>query len=103
MAVVRLQVREQLNRRAAERGQPLTLNEVAEATGIEPRTLEAMIDDRSDQVSLRALAALCAYLDCDPGALLQYHPDQPEDDVIDVNEVVRGWEQQYGADEHPRV
>ena len=102
MAVVRLQVREMLNRYGAERGQPLTMNEVAEETGIAPKTLEAMIDNRSDQVSLHALGALCTFLNCTPGDLLHYQPDQPDDDVIDVTEVVSGWEQQYGADEFPR-
>ncbi len=102
MAVVRLQVREMLNRYGAERGQPLTMNEVAEETGIAPKTLEAMIDNRSDQVSLHALGALCTFLNCTPGDLLHYQPDQPDDDVIDVTDVVQGWHQQYGADEFPR-
>ncbi len=103
MAVVRLQLRELLNRRAAERGQPLTLEEVSNETDIAISTLDSMIEDRSDQVSLKALAALCDYLNCTPNDLLHYSPDQLEDDVIDVNEIVRGWEQHYGADEFPRV
>jgi putative transcriptional regulator len=103
MAVVRLQVRELLNQRGSERGQPLSMHEVSEATGIAPSTLETMIDNRAEHVPLNALAALCSYLDCSPGDLLHYLPDQPEDDVVDVNDIVRGWEQQYGADEFPRA
>jgi putative transcriptional regulator len=102
MAVVRLQVREMLNRYGVERGQPLTLNEVAQETGIAPQMLETMIDNRGDHVSLNALGALCSYLGCTPGDMLHYQPDQPDDDVIDVTDVVSGWEQQYGADEFPR-
>ena len=102
MVVVRLQVRELLNRRGAERGQPLLLKEVASETGIAPQMLESMIENRGDQVSLHALGALCSYLDCTPGDILQYQPDQPDDDVIDVTDVVQGWHQQYGADEFPR-
>jgi putative transcriptional regulator len=102
MAVVRLQVRELLNRRGTERGQPLMLKEVASETGIAPQTLEAMIENRQDQVSLQALGALCSYLDCTPGDMFHYQPDQPDDDVIDVTDVVSGWEQQYGTDEFPR-
>lgn len=103
MAVVRLQLREWLNQRAVQQGNPITVDDVAQATGISPNTIEMMIDNASDQISLRTLASLCDYLECTPGDLLHYSPDQPEDDVIDVNEIVRGWEEHYGADEHPRV
>jgi hypothetical protein len=61
--------------------------------------LEAMIDNHTGQVSLHALGALCTYLECTPGDLLHYQPD----DIIDVTDVVREWPQQYGADEFPRV
>jgi len=91
-----------LNRYGAERGQPLMLKEVAQETGIAAQTLEAMIENRGDQVSLNALGALCSYLNCTPGDILHYQPDQLDDDVIDVTDVVQGWHQQYGADEFPR-
>lgn len=103
MAVVRLQLREQLNQRGMDRGQPIAMNEVTQATGIDAHTLEKMIDNGSDQVSLKALASLCDFLECTPGDLMQYQPDPLEDDVIDVTEVVQSWHQQYGADEHPRA
>lgn len=102
MAVVRLQVREMLNQHGTNQGQQLTLNQVASDTGIAPQMLETMIENRTDHVSLHALGALCSYLNCSPGDLLQYQPDQPDDDVIDVSDVVQGWHQQYGADEFPR-
>jgi DNA-binding Xre family transcriptional regulator len=103
MALVRLQLRELLNQRGMDQGKPITLTEVSQATGIATNVLEKMIDNEGDQVSLKALAALCEYLECTPGDLFHYQPDPLEEDVIDVTAVVQSWHQQYGADEFPRA
>lgn len=59
---------------------PLTLLELAEATGLAKSTLTGMTANRHEQVSFKTLAALCAYFERPPGDFLQFTPgdDTPE-------------------------
>ncbi|HEX6288873.1 MAG TPA: helix-turn-helix transcriptional regulator [Herpetosiphonaceae bacterium] len=102
MATMRLRLRELLTQRENQLDRRIRLNEVAQETGISANTLTAMINNQSDRVSLQALAKLCEYFHCTPGELFRYSAE-PEGiaDVIDARDIVRSWEQQYGADEHP--
>jgi len=102
MSTIKLRLRELLTERENRENRRIRLAEVAQATGISTSTLTPMINNQSDRVSLQALAKLCDYLHCTPADLLRYSADVDEEDAVDARAIVDRWEQEYGADEHPR-
>ena len=103
MATIKLRLGELLAQRQARENRQITLDEIAEATGVSTDTLTAMVNNETDQVSLQALAELCECLSCAPADLLSLTRDETMDDeAVDVRDIVNKWEQHYGADEHPR-
>jgi len=102
MATIRLRLRELLTQREERENRRIRLSEIAQATGLSTQTVSALVNNQTDRVSLKALAALCEYFGCQPSELLQYVPTPLEDEVVDVRDVVQNWEQRYGADEYPR-
>jgi putative transcriptional regulator len=102
MATIKLRLRELLAQREQQAERRMRLSEIAQATGISTATLTAMINNQTDRVSLQALARLCDYLRCAPADLLLYTTGDADTDVVDAREIVDRWQQDYGADEHPR-
>jgi DNA-binding Xre family transcriptional regulator len=102
MATIKLRLRELLTQRENQLDRRIRLSEVAQDTGISVNVLTALINNKTDKVSLQALATLCTYLHCTPGDLLRYSASSDEaEDLVDARDIVNSWEQQYGADEHP--
>lgn len=102
MGTIRLRLREMIAHYGAHTNQRLTLEEVAQATGIERTTLAALADNQAEWLALDDLARLCDYLHCVPADLLEYRRADAEAETLDAREIVSQWEAAYGADEHPR-
>jgi putative transcriptional regulator len=103
MGTIRLRLREVVAQREARDNRRMPPDEIARETGIDADTIAAMIENRADSVSLDALAKLCDLLSCAPADLLDYsRGESASEDMVDVRDIVDSWEQQYGADEHPR-
>lgn len=61
----------------AERG--MTQRQLWEATGIRPPTVSAMCTGTAKQIPVDVLDKMCKALKCQPGDLLEYVPDDPEE------------------------
>ena len=46
------------------------------ATGRTRPTIAALWNDKAKSIDLKTLDALCQFLNCEPGDLLEYHPDE---------------------------
>lgn len=53
----------------------MTQKELAEATGIRPPTISAICVGSVKQLPVGVLDKICAVLDCQPGDILEYVPD----------------------------
>ena len=63
-----------LDRALLEKG--LTLTELADRVGISLPNLSILKTNKARAVRFSTLSALCRELDCQPGDLLEYHPDE---------------------------
>jgi len=54
----------------------LSVGELAERVGITPANLAVLKNGRAKAVRFTTLAALCEALDCQPGDLLRWEPDE---------------------------
>ena len=61
----------------ADRG--MTQRQLWEATGIRPPTVSAMCTGTAKQIPVDVLEKMCRELKCQPGDLLEYVPDDPEE------------------------
>jgi putative transcriptional regulator len=103
MGTIRLRLREVIAQREARDNRRMPHDEIARETGVDAETIAAMMENRASDVSLDALARLCDHLTCAPADLLDYsRGEAASEDMVDVRDIVDSWEQQYGADEHPR-
>lgn len=57
----------------------LSVNEFAEAVGISPANIAVLKNGRAKAVRFSTLDAICKVLDCQPGDILRWVPDAPED------------------------
>jgi len=53
-------------------------NELARAIGITQANLSLLKSDKVKGVRFSTLEAICTYLDCQPGDILDYQPDEEE-------------------------
>ncbi len=53
-------------------------NELARAIGITQANLSLLKSDKVKGVRFSTLEAICSYLDCQPGDILDYQPDEEE-------------------------
>jgi len=53
----------------------MKVKELHELSGINKNTLYAIYNNKSTRLDLDVLSRLCASLDCQPGDLLKYRPD----------------------------
>ena len=55
----------------------MSSGELAEKIGITPANLSILKTGKAKAVRLSTMDALCKALDCQPGELLEYKPDEP--------------------------
>ena len=74
-------------RRAAKR--PVTVQEIAQATGISRGTLSRLINEPGYVTTTRVIDRLCAYFGCQPGDLLVYIPEKKKPTPIQARPMAR--------------
>jgi putative transcriptional regulator len=57
----------------------LTIRQIAEETGLATSTLTGLTANRARRVDYDTLNALCKYLECKPGDILEYVADDEDD------------------------
>jgi putative transcriptional regulator len=57
----------------------MSVTSLAEQVGITPANVAVLKNGRAKAVRFTTLAALCEVLDCQPGDLLRWEPDEPDD------------------------
>lgn len=57
----------------------MAVGTLAERVGITPANLAVLKNGRAKAVRFTTLAALCEVLDCQPGDLLRWEPDEPDE------------------------
>ncbi|MGY5449925.1 helix-turn-helix domain-containing protein [Agarivorans sp. MS3-6] len=64
----------------------MRLNHLSEAVGISIQNLSVLKTGRAKAIRFSTLNAICQVLDCQPGDLLEYQPDQdaPETDGLNI-------------------
>lgn len=62
----------------ARLGRPVTLEEVAEATGITPAALSRLERGQTERIDFGTLLKLCKFYGVQPGDLLRFEAEQPE-------------------------
>jgi putative transcriptional regulator len=53
-------------------------NELAQAVGITPANLSLLKSEKVKGIRFSTLEAICHYLDCQPGDILEYVPDEDD-------------------------
>lgn len=56
----------------------IKLNTLAEAIDITPQNLSVLKSGRAKAIRFSTLDAICEYLECQPGDILEYAPDKGE-------------------------
>lgn len=60
------------------------LNDLAEQIGITPQNLSVLKSGRAKAIRFSTLDAICRYLDCQPGDILEFSPQEaPEESGLD--------------------
>jgi len=59
----------------------MPVGELAERVGITPANLAVLKNGRARAVRFTTLAALCEVLECQPGDLLRWEPEDPADEA----------------------
>lgn len=54
----------------------MTQKRLSELTGIRPATIHALYHEDIKRIEIKQINALCKALDCQPGDLLTYVPDE---------------------------
>lgn len=57
----------------------MAVGTLAERVGITPANLAVLKNGRAKAVRFTTLAALCEVLECQPGDLLRWEPEEPDD------------------------
>jgi putative transcriptional regulator len=52
-------------------------NDLAEAIGITPQNLSILKTGKAKAIRLTTLDAICRYLNCQPGHILEYYEEDP--------------------------
>jgi putative transcriptional regulator len=56
----------------------MQLTELAEAIDISPPNLSILKTGKAKAIRLSTLNAICKHLNCQPGEIIEYAPDEPE-------------------------
>ncbi|MCW8409180.1 helix-turn-helix transcriptional regulator [Legionella sp. PATHC035] len=62
------------------------LKELAEAIGITEANLSILKNGKAKAIRLATLEAICAYLNCQPGDILEYQVEQQDDLAVSGDE-----------------
>ena len=62
----------------------MSVGELAERVGITPANIAVLKNGRAKAVRFTTLEGLCRVLDCQPGDLLRWEPDDPASDEAAV-------------------
>jgi putative transcriptional regulator len=73
--VIRFRLGEQLEKKQFRESRRITLQEVADATGINRSTLSKILNQKGYSTGTDVLDRLCAYLSCPIADLVEYLPD----------------------------
>lgn len=74
--MIRFRFKELLAKSEFSQNRRITINEVAEATGIHRVTLGKLANDRGYNAGADLIDRLCRYFSCQPGDLMEYIPDE---------------------------
>jgi putative transcriptional regulator len=58
------------------------LNDLAEAVGITPQNLSVLKTGRARAIRFSTLEAICQYLECQPGDILEFRPNGPPESPV---------------------
>lgn len=72
--MIYIQIKELIQAKKAEWGRKITLNEVADSTGISRMTLFRMINNQGYNTVTDHLDKLCAFFECEIHELVKYVP-----------------------------
>ena len=56
----------------------MKLNDMAELVDITPQNLSVLKTGKARAIRFSTLEAICKHLDCQPGDILEYQPDESE-------------------------
>ena len=73
--VIRFRLGEQLEKKQFRESRRITLQEVADATGINRSTLSKILNQKGYSTGTDVLDRLCSYLSCPIADLVEYLPD----------------------------
>lgn len=73
--MIYIAIKEMMKAKAAARGRKVTINELANATGISRMTLTRMMNDKSYNKVAEQLDKLCHFFECDIHELVKYVPE----------------------------
>ncbi len=59
----------------------MSVGEFADAVGISPANVAVLKNGRAKAVRFTTLEAICRVLDCQPGDILRWEPDEPGQDA----------------------
>lgn len=76
LGMIRVRLKQMLDEKAFKEGRRITLAEVSEQTGISTATLTRVANRPGYNTNTDTINALCRFLDCEPGELLQYVADR---------------------------
>ncbi len=74
--MIRIKLRQLLDDKSFSERRRITLNEVADVTGISRPTLTRIANVPGYNTNTETIAALCDYLGCTPCELLEFIPDK---------------------------
>lgn len=72
--MIHLQIKELIAAKAAQSGRKITINEVAQATGISRMTLNRMMRNEGYSTVTNHIDLLCSYFQCELSELVRYVP-----------------------------
>ena len=58
----------------------ISAGELAERVGITPANLSILKNNKAKAIRFSTLEAICRELDCQPGDIIEYRPDQPSEE-----------------------
>lgn len=61
----------------------MSLNELSSRVNITPANLSILKTGKAKAIRFSTLDAICKALDCQPGDVLEYRPDEPDTQEID--------------------
>lgn len=72
--MIHLQIKELIAAKTVQWGRKITINEVAEATGISRMTLNRIMRNEGYSTVTNHIDLLCSYFECDLNELVRYTP-----------------------------